>query len=99
MRLDVAARPVVEQDAVIDEVAAATGAVTAPNANAAGTEAALGLSRETRQAVQAGLTRLGHDTRGVDGVFGSGTRRAAANTPRLRWNPTTCAITSADTRS
>ena len=33
------------------EVAAATGAVTAPNANAAGTEAALGLSRETRQAV------------------------------------------------
>lgn len=76
-------------DAARAEVAAATGAVTAPNANAAGTEAALGLSRETRQAVQAGLTRLGHDTRGVDGVFGSGTRRAITAWQQSRGYPAT----------
>lgn len=40
------------------------------------TEAALGLSRQQRSAVQAGLTRRGFDTRGIDGMFGQGTRNA-----------------------
>ena len=41
-------------------------------------ESALNLSRQQRSAVQAGLTRRGFDTRGVDGVFGRGTRNAIA---------------------
>lgn len=41
-------------------------------------EAGLGLSRQQRAEVQAGLTRRGFDTRGVDGVFGRGTRNAIA---------------------
>jgi peptidoglycan hydrolase-like protein with peptidoglycan-binding domain len=39
-------------------------------------EAALGLSRAQRRQVQADLTVLGFDTRGVDGIFGAGTRSA-----------------------
>ncbi|WP_134725562.1 peptidoglycan-binding domain-containing protein [Paracoccus luteus] len=41
-------------------------------------EAVLSLSRQQRSAVQAGLTRRGFDTRGVDGIFGKGTRNAIA---------------------
>jgi peptidoglycan hydrolase-like protein with peptidoglycan-binding domain len=40
------------------------------------TEAALGLSRDTRRGVQQALTDLGFNTRGVDGIFGAGTRAA-----------------------
>lgn len=39
-------------------------------------EEALGLTRDQRRAIQRQLTLLGHDTRGVDGIFGPGTRRA-----------------------
>ena len=39
-------------------------------------EDALALSREQRRAVQADLVTLGFDTRGVDGLFGAGTRGA-----------------------
>ncbi|WP_195759836.1 peptidoglycan-binding domain-containing protein [Paracoccus sp. S-4012] len=39
-------------------------------------EAQLNLSRTERGQVQRALTVLGYDTRGVDGVFGSGTRAA-----------------------
>lgn len=42
------------------------------------TEADLGMNRRERSAVQAGLTRRGFDTRGVDGSFGRGTRDAIA---------------------
>ena len=55
---------------------AAPAATPSAPAGAAATEAALGLSATDRRAVQAELTRLGYDTRGADGVFGSGTRRA-----------------------
>lgn len=41
-------------------------------------EADLGMNRQERSAVQAGLTRRGFDTRGVDGNFGQGTRKAIA---------------------
>ncbi len=39
-------------------------------------EAALGLTLADRRAIQADLRRLGHDPRGIDGVFGPATRRA-----------------------
>lgn len=39
-------------------------------------EAALGLTREQRLTIQRNLTTLGFDTRGVDGIFGPGTRAA-----------------------
>lgn len=39
-------------------------------------EAALGLGAAERRAIQADLRRLGHDPRGVDGIFGPATRRA-----------------------
>ena len=52
--------------------------VAAAEGGPARAEAALNLSRQQRSAVQAGLTRRGFDTRGVDGVFGRGTRNAIA---------------------
>lgn len=45
-------------------------------------ERALGLSTAQRSAAQAGLTRRGFDTHGVDGSFGRGTRNAIANWQR-----------------
>ncbi len=39
-------------------------------------EAALGLSRDERRAIQRDLTILNFDPRGIDGIFGSGTRGA-----------------------
>jgi peptidoglycan hydrolase-like protein with peptidoglycan-binding domain len=42
-------------------------------------ETALNLTRDQRRAVQANLTLLDYDTRGVDGIFGTGTRRAIRN--------------------
>ncbi len=37
-------------------------------------EAALGLNQSERRAIQRDLTALGYDTRGIDGLFGNGTR-------------------------
>ena len=42
-------------------------------------ESALELSRAARREVQRDLTLLGFDTRGVDGIFGGGTRSAIRN--------------------
>ncbi|WP_220443703.1 peptidoglycan-binding domain-containing protein [Paracoccus luteus] len=53
------------------------------------TEQALGLTRDQRRAIQSRLTALGHDTRGVDGVFGSGTRRSIGNWQRGQGLPET----------
>lgn len=39
-------------------------------------EAALGLTRDERRAIQRDLTLLGFDPRGIDGLFGPGTRAA-----------------------
>ena len=52
------------------------GPGTVTLAGAAQVEAELRLSRDQRRAIQAGLTRQGFDTRGVDGIFGRGTRAA-----------------------
>ena len=45
-------------------------------------EEALGLSRGERRNVQQDLTDLGFDTRGVDGLFGNGTRTAISSWQR-----------------
>jgi len=47
-------------------------------------EAALNLSRDDRRAIQGDLTLLGFNTRGVDGIFGPGTRTAITNWQRER---------------
>jgi peptidoglycan hydrolase-like protein with peptidoglycan-binding domain len=58
-----------------------------------GAEAALGLSRETRRAVQRDLELLGYDPRGIDGVFGRGTRAAIAAWQRANRAPETGYLT------
>jgi peptidoglycan hydrolase-like protein with peptidoglycan-binding domain len=47
-----------------------------PQAQAEAAEAALGLSRTQRQQIQRDLTILDYNTRGIDGIFGPGTRGA-----------------------
>ncbi|AHM03176.1 hypothetical protein roselon_00758 [Roseibacterium elongatum DSM 19469] len=47
-----------------------------PEEIAQAAEEALGLDRDGRRQVQRHLTILGYDTRGVDGIFGTGTRTA-----------------------
>jgi len=47
-----------------------------PAARAEAVEAALNLSRDARRAIQRDLSLLGHNTRGIDGIFGPGTRAA-----------------------
>lgn len=50
-----------------------------PNRAARLREEALGLDRDDRRAVQRDLTVLDFDTRGIDGIFGPGSRRAITN--------------------
>lgn len=45
-------------------------------------EAALRLNRRARREIQTNLTLLGHDTRGIDGVFGRGSRAAIVSWQR-----------------
>jgi len=49
-----------------------------PQARAERAEQALDLSRAARRDIQRNLTLLGFDTRGVDGIFGRGTRSAVS---------------------
>jgi peptidoglycan hydrolase-like protein with peptidoglycan-binding domain len=51
---------------------------TDPNRPARLAEDALRLSRDQRREIQRGLSLLGFDPRGIDGVFGQGSRRAIA---------------------
>ena len=74
---------------------AATPSAPAPSVGAAGAEADLGLGREQRRAVQAGLTRRGFDTRGVDGIFGQGTRNSIAAWQRANDQEATGYLTAA----
>ena len=57
-------------------VVVGTPAQSTSASSAAQAEAALGLSRTQRVTIQQRLTRLGYDTRGADGLWGSGTRGA-----------------------
>ncbi|WP_246026600.1 peptidoglycan-binding domain-containing protein [Paracoccus luteus] len=52
-------------------------------------EAALNLDQVARVEVQARLNALGHDTRGIDGRFGSGTRAAISAWQRAAGLPAT----------
>jgi peptidoglycan hydrolase-like protein with peptidoglycan-binding domain len=49
-----------------------------PEARARRIEEALGLGRDRRREIQRELTLLNYDTRGIDGIFGPGTRSAIA---------------------
>ena len=49
-----------------------------PQREARAAEEALGLSRDDRRAIQRGLTLVGFDTKGIDGLFGAGSRTAIA---------------------
>ncbi|WOI55419.1 peptidoglycan-binding protein [Palleronia sp. LCG004] len=48
----------------------------APQSPERAAEAALGLDRAARRGIQRDLVALGYDTRGIDGIFGPGTRGA-----------------------
>ena len=47
-----------------------------PEQRAQAAEDALGLDREARREIQRALSLIGHDPRGIDGIFGPGSRRA-----------------------
>lgn len=53
-----------------------TDIAEAPQKAAEAREEALALSRDDRRAIQRNLTLLGHDTRGIDGIIGPGSRAA-----------------------
>ena len=54
----------------------------APEQQAKATEDALGLSRDQRREIQQNLTILEYDPKGVDGIFGAGSRSAIARWQR-----------------
>ena len=60
-------------------------------------EAALGLGREQRREVQERLSLLGHDPRGIDGMFGPGTRTAIRLWQRANDLPETGYLTGEQT--
>jgi peptidoglycan hydrolase-like protein with peptidoglycan-binding domain len=62
-----------EAEALILEIA------TEPNRAARLQEEGLSLSRDARRDIQRDLTILDYDTRGIDGIFGPGTRSAITN--------------------
>ncbi len=57
-------------------------------------EAALGLSRNERRRIQQDLTDLGFNTRGIDGLFGAGTRSAIESWQRRNRQARTGYLTS-----
>lgn len=70
-----------EQLAMIERQAT-QGSAPPAGASPSEVEASLSLSAAERSEVQENLTRLGYDTRGTGGVFGSGTRTAIRNWQR-----------------
>jgi len=56
-------------------------------------ERAIGLSASQRRTIQGNLTTLGYSTRGVDGIFGPGTRSAIGNWQRANGYPVTNFLT------
>lgn len=64
----------------VDEAEAAIAAILAePFRDERLAEEALALTRDQRRAIQQDLTTMGFNTRGIDGIFGQGTRRAITN--------------------
>lgn len=63
--------------------------VDTPEARAERTEQSLDLNRDARRAIQRDLSLLGFNTRGIDGIFGRGTRSAITEWQRSeRFEPT-----------
>lgn len=56
-------------------------------------EEALELSRDDRRGIQRWLTLLGHDTRGIDGIFGDGSRGAIRGWQKATGLPVTSYLT------
>jgi peptidoglycan hydrolase-like protein with peptidoglycan-binding domain len=67
--------------------AEARAALDALRADPSAAETALALTRDQRRAVQQALADLGFDPRGIDGIFGPGTRRALAGWQAARGLP------------
>ncbi len=64
-----------------------------PNRDARLAEEALGLSRSDRRDIQSNLTLLNYNTRGVDGIFGPGSRGAITNWQQSNGFPQTSYMT------
>ena len=64
-----------------------------PNRAARLAEEALGLNRSARREIQSNLTLLNYNTRGVDGIFGWGTRGAITNWQQSNGFPQTSYMT------
>lgn len=65
-----------------------------PNRDARLAEEALRLDREDRREIQRDLTILDYDTRGIDGIFGPGTRGAILNWQQQNGYPQTSYLTA-----
>lgn len=78
----------------VDEAETQIEAILAePNRAARLTEEALSLTRAQRREVQANLTLLNYNTRGVDGIFGPGSRGAITNWQQSNGFPQTSYLT------
>ena len=64
-----------------------------PNREARLLEEALNLTRDQRREIQRDLSTLDFDPRGIDGIFGNGTRRAIANWQQQNGYPQTTYLT------
>ena len=82
------------QGRFIDDAEAQIEAILAePNRAARLVEDELDLNRDARRDVQANLTLLNYNTRGVDGIFGSGSRGAITNWQQSNGFPQTSYLT------
>lgn len=82
------------QGRFVDEAEAQIEAILAePNRAARLAEEALGLNRSDRRSVQSQLTLLNYNTRGVDGIFGPGSRGAITNWQQSNGFPQTSYLT------
>ncbi|MBU2992095.1 peptidoglycan-binding domain-containing protein [Octadecabacter sp. 1_MG-2023] len=78
----------------VDDAEAQISAILAePNRAARLAEDALNLTRDQRRAVQSNLTLLNYNTRGVDGIFGPGSRGAITNWQQSNGYPQTSYLT------
>jgi peptidoglycan hydrolase-like protein with peptidoglycan-binding domain len=83
------------QGRFVDDAEAQISAILAePNRAARLAEEALSLTRNQRREVQSNLTLLNYNTRGVDGIFGPGSRGAITNWQQSNGFPQTSFLTS-----
>ncbi|MGX9854041.1 peptidoglycan-binding domain-containing protein [Limimaricola variabilis] len=67
--------------------------IAEPNRDARLAEEAIGLSRDQRRDIQRSLSLLDFNTRGIDGIFGPGTRQAITNWQQQNGFPQTSYLT------